>query len=271
MWQEPGLSVAWEKIWEQAKQVEWCRLLGPKARNYTRGKSMFPKKTVENELEAFALKQISERAMKTRMAIMEESGWELQKYGKKMKCGNTWCWKFLIQNGLVSKILRKWCWMLRELWKRKRADLAVPAAPEKEVGEFPPQKTAVQKSSKRSAKVQKLARTMASLVQQSDYGLYKMRHRIHEDQIPFEIDQTARKTFVAAETSDLAIVTGIPGGDKRFGTLQVGMHGDLDLVQPRLGYLLACLRTLVIFLTLGLLKQTNKTGPSRPNSLFFNM
>ena len=109
MWQEPGLSVAWEKIREQAKQVEWCRLLGPKARNYTRGKSLLPKK------------------------------------------------------------------------------------------------------------------------------------------IPFEIDQTARKTFVAAETSDLAIVTGIPGGDKRFGTLQVNMHSDPDFVQPRLGYLLACLRTLVIF------------------------
>ena len=98
-----------------------------------------------------------------------------------------------------------------------------------------------------------------------------MKHRIHGDQVPFEIDQTPRATFVAAETSDLAIVAGIPGGDKRFGTLQVGMHGDPDFVQPRLGYLLACLRTLVIFLTLGLLKQTNKTGPSRPNSLFFNM
>ena len=82
----------------------------------------------------------------------------------------------------------------------------------------------------------KAVRTEASRVTQSDYGVYKMWHRIHVDQIPFEIDQTARKTFVAAETSDLAIVAGIPGGDKRFGTLQVAMHGDPDFVQPRVGY-----------------------------------
>ena len=40
-------------------------------------------------------------------------------------------------------------------------------------------------------------------------------------QVPFEIDQKPRNSFVATETSDLAIVAGIPGGDKRFGTLLV--------------------------------------------------
>ena len=54
-------------------------------------------------------------------------------------------------------------------------------------------------------------------------------------QIPFALDNNPRATFVQADRADMALVSGLAGADKRFGTLQVASHGDPDLKQPGIG------------------------------------
>ena len=58
----------------------------------------------------------------------------------------------------------------------------------------------------------KRARAESSRACGSDFGKYKLKARIHIDQVPFS-----------------------PGSEKRFGTLQIAFHGDAALRQPRLG------------------------------------
>jgi hypothetical protein len=40
-------------------------------------------------------------------------------------------------------------------------------------------------------------------------------------QVPFALDNNADRTFVSAAETDLVQISGQPGADKRFGTLQV--------------------------------------------------
>ena len=82
----------------------------------------------------------------------------------------------------------------------------------------------------------KRTRTEASRCSGFDYGKFKMRHRIHIDQVPFALDNNPRNTFVSHDRSNMALVSGIAGAEERFGALQVAFHGDTELPQPKLGH-----------------------------------
>ena len=80
----------------------------------------------------------------------------------------------------------------------------------------------------------KKARHAASRVTGADYGYYKPFYRVHIDQVPFSLDGTARTTFVDVKVADGAVISGIPGQDKRFGACQIAFHGDPDKKQFKL-------------------------------------
>ena len=54
------------------------------------------------------------------------------------------------------------------------------------------------------------------------------------DQVPFNLDQSARRVFVPAESDEPAQLSAPSGADKRFGTLQLTLHAG-DNEQPPLG------------------------------------
>jgi hypothetical protein len=58
-----------------------------------------------------------------------------------------------------------------------------------------------------------------------------MRHNV--DQVPFNLDNSGRKTYIKAQ-SDEAVIAGQPGSEKRFGTLQVCLHAGITGPQPPL-------------------------------------
>ncbi len=57
-----------------------------------------------------------------------------------------------------------------------------------------------------------------------DFGRYPLDCRYNVDQVPFNLDNSCRRTFVQAR-SDTAVISGQPGGEKRFGTVQICVHG----------------------------------------------
>ena len=65
----------------------------------------------------------------------------------------------------------------------------------------------------------------AKPVMKKKYGHYGLAQRIHIDQIPFYFDQNPRRSYCSKETAGMNIVSGQPGADKRFGTIQLAMHG----------------------------------------------
>ena len=70
-------------------------------------------------------------------------------------------------------------------------------------------------------------------VSRADWGRYLPHMRYNCDQVPFNLDNSGRKTYVKAQT-DVAVLFGQPGSEKRFGTLQVCLHAGLTTLQPPL-------------------------------------
>jgi hypothetical protein len=70
-------------------------------------------------------------------------------------------------------------------------------------------------------------------VPSSDWGRYRPRMRYNADQVPFNLDNSGRRTYVKPQL-DVAVITGQPGSEKRFGTLQVCLHAGKYSVQPPL-------------------------------------
>ena len=60
-------------------------------------------------------------------------------------------------------------------------------------------------------------------VKQEDYGRYQLNQRLNVDQVPFNLDNCARRCYVDKSTEQ-AQVSSLPGADKRFGTLQICVH-----------------------------------------------
>jgi hypothetical protein len=54
---------------------------------------------------------------------------------------------------------------------------------------------------------------------------YPMHGILNVDQIPFELDNQPRKCYVPHDTASMAQISGPKDGSKRFGTLQVLLHG----------------------------------------------
>jgi len=55
--------------------------------------------------------------------------------------------------------------------------------------------------------------------------------RYNCDQVPFNLDNSGRKTYIKAQ-SDVAVISGQPGSEKRFGTLQVCLHAGKSSQPP---------------------------------------
>ena len=51
------------------------------------------------------------------------------------------------------------------------------------------------------------------------WGRYPPHMRYNCDQVPFNLDNSGRKTYIKAQ-SDVAVISGQPGSEKRFGTLK---------------------------------------------------
>ena len=67
----------------------------------------------------------------------------------------------------------------------------------------------------------------------ADWGRYPPKMRYNCDQVPFNLDNSGRRTYIKAQ-SDVAVITGQPGSEKRFGTLQVCLHAGGNTAQPPL-------------------------------------
>ena len=65
------------------------------------------------------------------------------------------------------------------------------------------------------------------------WGRYPPHMRYNCDQVPFNLDNSGRKTYIKART-DVAVISGQPGSEKRFGTLQVCLHAGKCSSQPPL-------------------------------------
>ena len=57
---------------------------------------------------------------------------------------------------------------------------------------------------------------------EEDYGAYKFDDRYNVDQVPFLLDNNPNKSFFSVDDQKCQI-SGQPGADKRFGTLQVNI------------------------------------------------
>ena len=63
------------------------------------------------------------------------------------------------------------------------------------------------------------------------WGRYPPHMRYNCDQVPFNLDNSGRKTYIKAQ-SDVAVISGQPGSEKRFGTLQVCLHAGKSSQPP---------------------------------------
>ena len=70
-------------------------------------------------------------------------------------------------------------------------------------------------------------------VSRADWGRYPPHMRYNCDQVPFNLDNSGRNTYIKAQ-NDVAVISGPPGSEKRFGTLQVCLHVGLTTSQPPL-------------------------------------
>jgi hypothetical protein len=68
-----------------------------------------------------------------------------------------------------------------------------------------------------------------------DFGKYPPHCRLNVDQGPFQLDNQARKGFVPHKGADHVQISGPTGGNKRFGTIQVCLHGGTrKFKQPKM-------------------------------------
>ena len=65
----------------------------------------------------------------------------------------------------------------------------------------------------------------------ADYGRNAMEESLNVDQVPFNLENGARKLFVQAR-GGVAQISGNPQGEKRFGTLQLCIHGGIGAQVP---------------------------------------
>ena len=63
------------------------------------------------------------------------------------------------------------------------------------------------------------------------WGRYPPQMRYNCDQVPFNLNNSGRKTYIKAQ-SDVAVISGQPGSEKRFGTLQVCLHAGKSSQPP---------------------------------------
>ena len=71
-------------------------------------------------------------------------------------------------------------------------------------------------------------------VQDVEWGLFKPHCRVNVDQVPFNLDNNPQCGYFAHDDEKKQI-SGPPGADKRFGTLQVAFHpGEMKVEQPYL-------------------------------------
>ena len=97
--------------------------------------------------------------------------------------------------------------------------------------EEPPNTTYKTKNS--SSRVERSLNIRPLRAKRSDYGFYGLDRRYHSDQSPFVLDQIAGRSFASPDCINGAQVSGQPGGDKRFGTIRLSMHGG-DNEQPKI-------------------------------------
>ena len=169
----------------------------------------------------------------------------------------TWSYRHLLLRGLVSRKrgckrafseetirsrMQLWLHCLRERILQPQVPAAAPASPSvSDLTDFyhgemvGPNLKRKNKTAFEAFSAKKRARTESSRVTGKDYGGYKPAQRIHIDQVPFSLDNQARRTFVHASRSDMAMVSGAPGTEKRFGTAQIAFHGDASKRQMKIG------------------------------------
>ena len=80
------------------------------------------------------------------------------------------------------------------------------------------------KQTKRSLKSNKAGGPALKKVRTEEWGRFSRNQRFNGDQVPFNLDQSARKVFVPAATAEHAQLSAPSGAVKTFGTLQMLMH-----------------------------------------------
>ena len=69
----------------------------------------------------------------------------------------------------------------------------------------------------------------------ADLGKFLAHQRANVDQVPFELDNQARKAYVKFDEASCVQISGPQDGCKRFGTLQMMMHPGFPIKQPKMG------------------------------------
>ena len=263
-------------IYTKAGVLDAVRLMGPKARRVLSSKriqgSAFACGTAGRELHDACRDMIKQRieirqpitlpwfkrAVKKKVSRLRLCGWSLVHRGKERKCGQTWCWRYLVAHGYISRKkttkrsfsdasvilqMRVWlhCVRARVLVHPDVIAGAAPATPSvqdlmdafMEVDVVPAKKISEKES--RSHRALKSRKLQPEKCLQRDFGYYKLKQRIHIDQVPLSLEIGARKCYVPSDLADRALVAGMAGQEKRFATLQVAFHGDANVPQPDLG------------------------------------
>ena len=206
------------------------------------------------------------KEVKRKVAHLKLCGWSLVHRGKQRKCGRTWCWRYLIAHGFISPqktpkrsysddavLLQMKVWLhcvrARILKHPDEVAGAAPATPNidemmaalMEVDVVPAKKESLKES--KSHQVRKSRKLQPEKCTSRDLGYYKLKQRIHIDQVPMTLEVGARRCFVPVSSADRAVVSGFSGQEKRFATLQVAFHGDINCPQPDLGdHFFKCVR-----------------------------
>ena len=90
------------------------------------------------------------------------------------------------------------------------------------------------KQTKRSLRSNEAKGPAMKKVRTEEWGRFPRNQRFNGDQVPFNLDQSARKVFVPAASAEHAPLSAPSGADRRFGILQMLMHpGENE--QPKLG------------------------------------
>ena len=68
----------------------------------------------------------------------------------------------------------------------------------------------------------------------ADYGTYQPHERLNVDQIPFELDNQAKRGYVMYDETQMVQISGPQDGTKRFGTIQMCAHAGYPKKAVRL-------------------------------------
>ena len=68
-------------------------------------------------------------------------------------------------------------------------------------------------------------------IPKQEWGKYPLEARVNVDQVPFNLDNNANRSFFHISDRKNQI-SGTPGSDKRFGTLQIAVHGGTGPLPP---------------------------------------